>query len=87
MVTVSISEQAVDHIEDLVESGRFTNANDVIQAALDALEEQLRIAELRAAIAEADEEFERGEYVEWTPGFVKDIAARFVVRSGQQPGS
>jgi len=81
MVTVSISEQIVDHIEDMVDSGRFANANDVLQAALEALDERLRIEEIRAAIAEADEEFERGEFDEVASDFVERIGENVRVRA------
>ena len=54
-------------VQRLVESGRYNSATDVVEAALPLLDERDRLTELRALIAEGDEQIARGDVLIWTP--------------------
>ncbi|MGH2548158.1 MAG: type II toxin-antitoxin system ParD family antitoxin [Thermomicrobiales bacterium] len=73
MATIPLSDQDIELIQEYIDLGRFENPSEVVHAALSAFDEQERLAALRAAIAEGDADFERGDYVTWTPTFSKDI--------------
>ena len=61
-------------IQQLVEGGRYGDAGEVVREAVRQLEERdRRLAELRAALAVAEEQTARGEVVEWTPQLAADI--------------
>ena len=66
-MTVTLSPQIETLIQEKIKSGRFRDATEVVEEALVQMDERDRLATLRALLAEADEEFARGEYVEWTP--------------------
>lgn len=59
-----------------VASGRYSDADAVLCKALGLLEERERLVHLRAALAIGEEEFERGEYIEYTPTFMEDAKRR-----------
>ncbi|CAN5564698.1 hypothetical protein BH09CHL1_BH09CHL1_19680 [soil metagenome] len=73
MATIPLSEQDIELIQEYIDLGRFENPSEVVHAALSAFDDQERLAALRAAIAEGDAELERGEYVEWTPTYSRDL--------------
>jgi antitoxin ParD1/3/4 len=55
------------HFEEMIrkqiESGRYANASEVVREALREYEiNEIKLVRLRAMIAEADAQFERGEY-------------------------
>lgn len=92
-MSITIAEPSVEErIRRLVDSGRFADAGEVVARALDAMElvERRRpergekVEKLRALIAEADADFERGDYVEWTPTLLDEILedARAASRRG-----
>jgi antitoxin ParD1/3/4 len=66
-MTVTLSPELEALIRQKVESGRFNDPVEVIEEALLQMDERDRLADLRALIAEAEEEFARGEFVAWTP--------------------
>lgn len=83
-MSITIAEPSVEErIRKHVDSGRFADEVQVVTEALDAMEivergraeEEEKVEELRALIAEADAELERGEYVEWTPTLMSEILA------------
>ncbi len=72
-----------DHFEkfmaDQVANGRYNNESEVVRAGLRLLEEhELKLKELRAAIAQGDQAYAEGRYtVVDRPGdFAADIIAR-----------
>lgn len=71
-------------IAGILDIGGFTDSDHVIHEALVDLDRKIRLNRLRALIQEADDEFERGEYVEWTPTLMDEIReeARRINRLG-----
>lgn len=66
-------------VEQLVQSGQYATADEAVRAALRLLEEhEAKIAELRAAIAVADESVAAGRVIEVndTQAFADDIIRR-----------
>ena len=54
-------------VRERVASGRYADPETVIEQAVRLLQTRDKLDDLRALVAEADDEFERGEVVEWTP--------------------
>ena len=52
---------------------QYSDADAVIEEALRLLDERDRLAWLRQAVDEADAEFARGEFVEWTSDFLERL--------------
>jgi putative addiction module CopG family antidote len=83
--------QLVAHLEaairQKVESGLYPDSNAVIREALRLIDEHDQLVWLRAAVAEADAQFERGDYEEWTPAFLDTLSreADEMARQGLAP--
>lgn len=81
-MSITIAEPSVEErIRRHVDSGRFADASEVVAHALDEMElaerrraeHDEKVDQLRALIAEADAELERGELVQWTPSLAAEI--------------
>ncbi len=81
-MSITIAEPSVEErIRRHVDSGKYTDAVHVVAEALDAMdlverrraEHDEKVEQLRALIAEGDEDFERGDFVEWTPTLMSEI--------------
>lgn len=81
-MSITIAEPSVEErIRRRVDSGKYTNAVQVVAEALDAMdlverrraEHDEKVEQLRALIAEADAEFDRGEFYEGTPEFWDEL--------------
>jgi Arc/MetJ-type ribon-helix-helix transcriptional regulator len=85
---IELSPKHQDIIRDMVESGSFSDETEVIETALDLLDDRNRLAELRQSLIEADEAIERGEGSVWGPELIARIRAkaREMVASGNVPG-
>jgi putative addiction module CopG family antidote len=70
-----------------VDAGMYKDASEVLHQALQALEERDQLNRLRAALAVAEEQIERGEVVRWTPELREEIRreARDMARRGLEP--
>jgi antitoxin ParD1/3/4 len=80
--SVVIGERYEAFIDKQVASGRFNNASEVVRAALRLLEdEEAKLEELRALIAEGDADIAAGRVIE-----VDDIEAftRDIIERGRQ---
>jgi antitoxin ParD1/3/4 len=74
--SIVIGEYFDGFIESQIASGRFNNASEVVRAALRLLEnEEAKLAELRALIAEGDADIAAGRYtiVDSVDDLVADI--------------
>lgn len=65
-MSVTLSPQLEQVVRRSLESGRYRDETDVLGEALRLLEERDRADRLRASIAEADAEIDRGEGIAWT---------------------
>ena len=73
---VTLSPQLEALVQSKVDSGRYNDANDVIREALELLDEHESTERLRAALAIGEEQFARGEYIAYTPGFFAEAKQR-----------
>lgn len=68
-----LSPRSEELVRQMISSGRYDNANAVLEDALLALDEQYRLEQLRAALDGGEAEFERGEIVLYTPEVFDEI--------------
>lgn len=79
------------HLEALVrkkvDTGLYRDADEVLSEALQLLDQRDQLQRLRASIAEADEQIERGEGVPFTPERFEQIKlnAQRKYETGHQP--
>ena len=71
---IELDPEIAHLIELRVNQGQYESANDVVREAMQLLEERERLQLLRAALAQADAEIDRGEYVEWTPTLLDELS-------------
>jgi putative addiction module CopG family antidote len=64
---VDLDPKIAEFIQQRVDDGRYADATTVIREAFQLLEEREKLSYLRTSLAEAQAQYERGEYVEWTP--------------------
>jgi len=87
-MSVTLTPELESLIRERVDSGQYPSADDVVRDALAQVEAaERRRAELRAALAVAEDQIERGQVTEWTPELHADIMrqARAAVKTGEQP--
>ena len=86
-MNVTLSRQSTELIQQMVDSGRYQTADEVLEEALIALDDQLRLERLRAAIDIGDAQIERGEYEIFTPELAEEmrLEAIALARAGHQP--
>ena len=75
-------------VERIMTSGRYDDADEVIDEALQQMgAREQRLAQLRAALAVAEEQIARGEVVAWTPELHAEIMreARAAAKAGKAP--
>jgi len=72
-MTVTLTHELEAIVQSKVDSGRYSDPNEVIREALELLDEQEHAERLRAALAVGEEQFARGEYVTYTPDFFARI--------------
>jgi antitoxin ParD1/3/4 len=72
-----------------MESGRYHDESDVVREALELLEEQERLEELRAALAIGQAQIDRGETVVYTPELRQELKreARRLAQAGHEPSA
>jgi antitoxin ParD1/3/4 len=66
-MSVTLTPQIEAMIRERVESGRYSDASEVVQEALRLLEEREKLDHLRSLLAVGLEQSRRGETVEFTP--------------------
>ena len=71
--TPTLSPELAALIREKVESGRYGDANQVLEEAMQLLDDRDRLEWLRAEIAIGLEEIERGETVEYTPELMEQL--------------
>lgn len=62
-------------VDRILATGEYRDAGEVITAALRLLEERdRRLRWLRAEVQKGLDQFERGEFIEYTPALLEEIA-------------
>jgi len=87
-VTVRLPTRLVKMAEAQVASGRFDGVDVVIEHALhEYAEREGKLEHLRALLKVGEDQLMRGEYVEWTPTLMSEIAqeAREAAARGEKP--
>lgn len=80
MTEIHLSEQDRKFIDEQVQAGVYRDADAVVHASLRLLNsDEGRLAELRQMIHDADEQFERGEYITFTTA--DDLTAYIIERA------
>ena len=73
-MSVTLDERTEMLIQRQIDSGRFRDANEVIQRAIEALEvQQPGLEEIRAEVMRGVEQLERGEGEYWSPDLLKRL--------------
>ncbi len=89
-MVVQVTPQLEAKIEQLVASGHFADAGDVIDKAVQLLEERERkLARLRELLAEGEEDERNGNVIELTPELFEEIkqSARRRAQAGEKPSA
>src|SRR5215217_447613 len=72
-MSVTLTPELEALIEEILATGRYADAGDVIEQAVRQLEERERRQRLQASVAEGFAAIERGEGVELTPELWEEI--------------
>lgn len=65
-MNITLTPQLEELIQSKVDSGRYSDASDVVIQALQVLEREEQLEHLRAEIQIGLDQIERGETIEWT---------------------
>jgi antitoxin ParD1/3/4 len=87
LMSVQCAPEVAEWIRQKVETGDYADADEVIREALGLLDERDRLRKLRASLVRANEQIERGEFVEWSPELLEQWSeeADELMRQGRQP--
>jgi antitoxin ParD1/3/4 len=88
---IVLTKQQADLVEELVRSGRYQNASEVLRAGLRLLErreaeEDAKLAALRRALEESEAAAGAGDLYDFGPGFLNDIDDEDPRRPGERTG-
>lgn len=86
-MSVTLTPQLEAMIQERVDSGRYTDASEVVRDALRHLEEHERSENLNALLAVGLEQAQRGETVAFTPELFEGIDRRVeeMFQRGEEP--
>ena len=86
-MTVTLSPQAEAIVRELIDGGRYADTDEVIEQALQSLDERDRLKELRAKLQSGIDQLARGEGVTFTPEWSASRAqvARNRAAAGETP--
>lgn len=71
-ITLTPNFQAI--VDQKIASGEFADESAVVEEALLLLEQRDQLQRLRESLALADEQIERGEWVEFTPELLERLS-------------
>lgn len=72
-MVVTLTPHIEAMIQQRLDTGRYSDASEVVREALRLLEERDQYEHLRALLEEGLEEERRGELIDFTPELVEDI--------------
>lgn len=86
-MSVTLTPELEAMIQERVESGRYSDASEVVRDALHHLEEHERLKHLRTLLEVGRQDELRGDFVEYTPEWVAGLAQRVEERflRGDEP--
>ncbi len=86
-MNVSLTPQLEQIVRKKVETGLYSNASEVVREAIRQMDARDRFARLKAAIAEGDADFERGDFYELTPKLLEEmiLESEQMIRDGIAP--
>lgn len=70
---VDLNPQLESAIRDIVQSGKYVDANDVVREALNLLKERDRYLQLRAAVKLGLDDAEAGRVRPWSPARLAEL--------------
>ncbi len=70
---VDLDPEIAEFIQQRVDDGRYADATSVMREAMQLLIDREKLNYIRTALAEARAQYDRGEYVEWSPGFLERL--------------
>jgi len=73
-MNIYLGEHFDEFVRRQVATGRYANASEVVREALRNFEDKVKYEKLTQLVAEGMEEYQRGEFIEWTPDFMKQIS-------------
>jgi Arc/MetJ-type ribon-helix-helix transcriptional regulator len=73
-VQVELDPLVADQIQRKVDAGLYPDATAVVPEAMRLLEAHDQIRVVRAMLAEADAQIDRGDYVEWLPDLMEELS-------------
>jgi antitoxin ParD1/3/4 len=86
-MNIVLTPQQEELVRSKIESGRYNDASEVVDEALQLLEERERKEAFRAAVMVGYEQAERGELIPWTPELREEIlrSVEKKAREGRKP--
>lgn len=75
-MSVTLTPQLEEKIQQRVESGRYRDASEVVQEALWLIEEREQLEHLRSLLEVGLAQARRGELIEFTPERAEEIRRR-----------
>lgn len=72
-MTIQLTPRLQAQVNEIMKFGAFSDTEVVVEQALDLLMEQEKLRELREKLRLAEEQFERGEYQEFTREAFEEI--------------
>jgi antitoxin ParD1/3/4 len=72
-MTINLTSSQEMLIRQKVDTGLYRDANEVVDEALQLLDERDRLNRLKAAIDVGDEQIRRGQVVRWTPELLQQL--------------
>jgi antitoxin ParD1/3/4 len=86
-MSVTLAPELADRIREKIAAGRYRTANEVVEEALQALDERERLEQLRAKLQVGIDQLDRGEGIPFTPELLDEIDREVDerLRRGEQP--
>lgn len=84
---IQLTPQVEEIVRDILATGHYHDADAVIEEAVLRLEDERKLAALRASLDEAEAEVARGEFARFTPELVAEMnrTAQQMLRDGRKP--